>query len=133
MISTRKVEPIGSHKTMAFVEYRDARGSGLEEIIVYEYPKSRGGEMREFRTRFGLGLRETHAALGWSVVELCDVERGRREPESWDAVFAVLNRLAEGREPREVRPLELTSPHAGCPECRCRRGHKMDCSLARTP
>lgn len=112
MIRTRKVEPIGSHRAMAFVEYRDARRSGLEEITVYDYPKSRGGEMREFRTRYGLGLRETSEALGWSVVELCDVERGRREPDGWDAVFTVLGRLAEGRAPRDVRPLALPVPNA---------------------
>ena len=108
MIQTKKVEPIGSRTTMAFVFCSDASKSGMKQIVLPVYPPSRGDEFREERVSRNICIREGARLFGWSAVELGEVERGARVPEDWEAAFAKLREF--------------------CPECRCEKGHKMDCS-----
>lgn len=98
MIRTHKVGPVGKRKIVGFVDSFDNDGfpipgkCGLREIELPEYPPSRGEELRETRVLYKLGLSGTAGLLGWTVLELCEVERGSRAPEDWDAVFETLKK-----------------------------------------
>ena len=70
-----------------------------------------GSEMGCYCDCCGAFIRESE--IGALRARLDEVERGARVPEDWEAAFAKLREF--------------------CPECRCERGHKMDCSRWRRP
>lgn len=88
----RKVAPIGTRLTSAFVSREDGCG-GLEEVVMPEYPDD-GGAGERFRARrvaAGLLLRQAAAKLGLTAEEVSGLEFGRYVPEGgWDALYAAL-------------------------------------------
>ena len=89
-IETRKVEPIGSHATPAFVECADRSKSGLRMVDWPEYPPSRGDELRAARRAAGLGLREAATRAGLTPTQWSEIECGARVPLDWSLVFKVV-------------------------------------------
>lgn len=79
------VDPIGTRRTLAFLNRGHADdGSSInhtcEEVEMAVYPDDAviaGRETREIRVMLGWNLGETSRRLGISVVQLCDLERGR--------------------------------------------------------
>ncbi len=99
------VEPIGSHKSMAFVDGHDAKGQpfgGLREVTVEDYPEEhvkRGALFRVARQAAGLSLGEAARALGVGVVELSGLERGSvtLSEEDWGAAVTAMARTETTR------------------------------------
>jgi len=79
------VEPIGMRRTQAFVNRGHADdgtpiGHSFEEIDMPMYPddaRLAGRELREIRVALGLSLRDAARAIGISVAQVSDIERGR--------------------------------------------------------
>lgn len=80
MLAIRKVEPVGTRKASVLVDI---------DLPIYP-PSPRGQELRDARSLAGLTMGEAARRAGISIVEWCDIERGRRIPEDWEAAFAVL-------------------------------------------
>lgn len=89
------VQPIGSHRSMAFVTR--TTGCGLAEVEAQEFPSENvhwGQALRDFRLTLDLSLREAANVLGLSAVDMSSLERGRAtlaEPDK-DEAMALLAR-----------------------------------------
>lgn len=98
-MKTQRLKQIGTHECPAFVEHKD--GSGSFEILkvpTYE-PSPEGKRLRELRCKLHLTLRQAAEALGCSVVEVGELERGISEPAppaTWDEAWQALKRAAGG-------------------------------------
>ena len=91
------VPPVGTKRTMAFVEHQDESLSGLHEVELPVYPDSpMGRELRGARLRAGIGLRHCAELLGLSLVEMSGLERGSYTVDDWDDVLARVQARREG-------------------------------------
>lgn len=78
------VASTGTKKSLAFIDYFDGRGElrEIEEGIYPPHQVALGREFREFRTKCGLTLGECSRTLGLTVVEVSEIERGRKKFET---------------------------------------------------
>lgn len=82
-----RVEPIGTRKTPAFVDYADGTGE-LKTLDRPVYPASPDGEaFRRLRVERGVSLREAARRLGISPADVSGLEFGRVVPrDGWTVV-----------------------------------------------
>jgi hypothetical protein len=99
-----KVEPIGTKKSPAFWDGRDARGNDVGGLRVFDlpvYPESKDSDDFAFFMRANnISIRQAYKALGISAAECSGLMRRSHkpaEPEDWTRMREVLRAV-----PREA-------------------------------
>lgn len=100
------VEPIGTNRSPAFVDWYDEKSGTMKgefrEVDMPAYPLSPCGEaMRHLRVLAGLSLRDAAKMFGISAVDLSSLERGsaKLSDEEWIAAFQMIRTNARGDAP----------------------------------